>query len=151
MIINNLKNVIYYDELANILSKKCSNGYTILHYAAFKGNLDIINSFIETINNDLLLHELVREKNTKGLTVLHMAAKGDQPGMIVFFKEKFNMNINEKDFVGSTPLHYAAYIGAESCITLLLAYLDDVNMQDNLGFTPLHLAVISGIKNSINM
>lgn len=41
---------------------------------------------------------------------MHISAQGDQPISLAYFKEK-GLSINSKDDKGSTPLHWAAYIG----------------------------------------
>ncbi len=47
-------------------------------------------------------------------------------------------------FFGKTPLHYAAFIGHEVLINLLLENGTDVNVADSLGCTPLHDAAKNG-------
>lgn len=53
------------------------------------------------------------------------------------------MDINKKDKKGSTPLHWAAFSGAELALCYILAWDVNVNECDSRGFTPLHLAVKS--------
>lgn len=55
----------------------------------------------------------------------------------------YNLDIKSKDQGGSTPLHWAAYAGAESALAYLLTWDVDINDRDNEDFTPLHLAVVS--------
>jgi palmitoyltransferase len=53
------------------------------------------------------------------------------------------MDINKKDKKGSTPLHWAAFSGAELSLSYIVSWDVDVNEQDTRGFTALHLAVKS--------
>lgn len=56
------------------------------------------------------------------------------------------MDINSLDKKGSTPLHWAAYLGCENSVNYLTIKGADINLPDEEGkLTPLHLAVISGI------
>lgn len=125
------------DDLKEYINKQCINGNSVLHYAAFKGNLDIINLCIN-YGGDYTL------RNKNGLTVLHMAAQNDQAHILVYFREKYNMDIYQTDYAGSSPLHWAAIRGCNNSIKFLLPWMDDINIKDKLGLTPLHLAVTSG-------
>ena len=49
--------------------------------------------------------------------------------------------VNCRDRIGSTPLHWASFAGAEVTLVYLLALGADPNLQDVKGLTPLHLAV----------
>lgn len=50
-----------------------------------------------------------------------------------------------KDSKGFTPLHWAAYSGANYAVSFLLAYGAKLNFQDNdSGVTALHLATLQG-------
>ena len=105
--------------------------------AAYKGNIKIIKELIDLGANYKL-------NNKTGLSVLHMAAQGNQPSIIVYFKEKFNLDINKCDDVGSTVLHWACYSGSIDVVTFLLYYNVDINCRDNDGKTPLHLSIEYG-------
>ena len=55
------------------------------------------------------------------------------------------MNLNVKDQKGSTPLHWACYIGSENAVNFLCSWNVEINLTDIEGhLTPLHLAVMSG-------
>jgi palmitoyltransferase ZDHHC13/17 len=41
----------------------------------------------------------------------------------------------------STPLHWAAYAGADLALSYIVAQSADINPRDIKGLTPLHLAV----------
>jgi len=45
-----------------------------------------------------------------GLNCMHISAQGDQPISLAYFKQK-GISVISKDEKGSTPLHWAAYIG----------------------------------------
>lgn len=51
------------------------------------------------------------------------------------------LDINSRDRKQSTPLHWAAFSGAELSLSYILSWDADVNAKDNKGLTPLHLAV----------
>jgi ankyrin repeat protein len=119
------------------INHKGDNGFNCLHYAAFRGNLKIIVKVIEN-GADIYI------KNNNGLNVMHMAAQGDQPGALIYFKEKYDIKINCADAVMSSPLHWACYMGSETCVDYLTSWNSDLNAKDKDGFTPLHLAVMTG-------
>jgi ankyrin repeat protein len=125
---------------ANILSKwinhKGNNGFTALHYASFRGNIRIIEKLIENGADITIM-------NNNGLNVMHLAAQGDQPTSLVYFKEKHSLKINPEDKVLSTPLHWACYMGSESAVDYLVSWNADINCKDKDGFTPLHLSIMT--------
>ena len=80
--------------------------------------------------------------NTQHINMLHVAAQGDQPVSICFFKEQ-GIDINSIDKRQSTPLHWAAFAGAELALSYIVAWGAEINALDSKGLTPLHLAVKS--------
>lgn len=74
--------------------------------------------------------------------MLHVAAQGDQPISIYFFKMK-GMDLRSCDKRGSTALHWAAYSKAEITLAYLLSWVQFLDDRDCDGYTPLHLAVKS--------
>lgn len=110
--------------------------FTALHMASFRGNYKIVELLIENKAN---IHAI----NKDGLTMMHTAAQGDQALMLYFFKNQ-GLDINQKDYWGSTSLHWACYSKSEIAISYLLAWKGiDICPQDWNGVTPLHLAVKS--------
>lgn len=54
------------------------------------------------------------------------------------------LDLDARDHLGLTALHYAAHTGARSLARKLLKAGADPNVQDRYGFTPLHEAVANG-------
>lgn len=147
MIINNSSES--YKTVFDILRKKLSqlslkqfinkadlSGNTAILLAAYRGNIFIVRSLIEC-GADIFV------KNLKGLNVLHMAAQGNNPNLIIYFKKKYNVSILSKDNNGNIPLHWACYHSSEDAINFLLSYMEDINIQNNEGKTPLHIAIFT--------
>jgi len=125
-------------EIENWVNQKSKNqGFTAIHYASYRGNIDIIKKLIEYKSN-------IEAINNRGINVIHMACQGNKLSSLIFFKDKFNMNIHSVDELWSTPLHWACYNGSEESIIYLLSWHVELNNQDKEGLTPLHLAVLSG-------
>ena len=81
--------------------------------------------------------------NNQGLTLMHVAAQGDQALSLVYLKE-LNLSTDDRDEKGGTPLHWASYMGCEMAASVLLSWPVLVNHQDDDGHSPLHLATIAG-------
>jgi palmitoyltransferase len=120
-------------ELINLCNEE---GFTSIHYAAFRGNLALLKRFLELGGN---LHA----KNKQGLEAIHIAAQGDQPLIIAWLAEQ-GIEIDKSDFNGGTPLHWSAFMGSEDAAALLIALGASVSKADGLGQTALHLASVSG-------
>jgi len=78
---------------------KTSSGTTALHYAAFNGNVEIINLLIKNGAD-------VKAKAKDGVTPLHYAASKNSKDAVKILIEK-GADINAKDAKGKTPLNYA--------------------------------------------
>ena len=72
--------------------------------------------------------------------MLHVSAQGDQPVSLAYFLDK-GLDINSIDLRKSTPLHWAAFSGAELTLNYIIAWGGNLDAQDSKGLTPLHLAV----------
>jgi len=70
-----------------------------LHFAAYHGNARMIDLLVEAGGN-------VYATNRQEINMLHVAAQGDAPYSIAFFK-KTGISINSRDRENSTPLHWA--------------------------------------------
>jgi ankyrin repeat protein len=119
------------------LNLPSKDGYTPIHYACFRGNIELIIKLTENFADYKIC-------NLFGLNCLHVSAQGNKPQSLIYMIEKFKLDINSKDKVGSTPIHWACYTGSENALSFILAQNPDINVQDKDGYTPLHLAVISG-------
>ena len=122
---------------------KADNGFTALHYAAFRGNIKVIKLLI-SYGADLNI------KNDNGLNVMHLASQGNQTSAIVYFFEYHGFQLDCTDYANSTPLHWASYSGSCEAFDYLISQGVDLNAIDKDGSTPLHLAAISEKKKIIS-
>ena len=79
--------------------------YSALLFASFKGSIPIIEMCL-SIGADM--HHV----NSFGINVCHVAAQGDQPAVMYYWKQK-GMDMRATDKRKSTPLHWAAWSKAE--------------------------------------
>ncbi len=112
-----------------------TEGKNAVDYAIERGYIKLMAAF--------------RNKNAKaatsGKTVLHGVAAivhAGAPGAITTLLSK-GFEVNAKDNVGKTPLHYAIKVGNRDSIMSLLAKGADITLQDNAGVAPLEMAIKS--------
>jgi palmitoyltransferase len=140
IILNELKLRINLLKFVKFVNKPTNHGFRAIHFAVFRGNIDMINYLLANGANLYL-------KTHKELNVLQIAAQGDQPQSLIYLIEKFQMDLESVDKFGSSVFHWACYSGSEYVVNFILCrYLDkiDINKKDLEGLTPLHLAVFSG-------
>lgn len=116
------------------INKTNNYGETALHMAMLNGNLDIIK---------LLINE---KSNTKAITeshksIAHYAVKSGRLAVLRYIVEKCDSDINERDGLGNTLLHYAASINNFDIIQYLLKMNASLHIRNNQGETPLFEAV----------
>ena len=98
--------------------------FTALHFSTYHGNIQLIKMMVEIMGADYTV------KNVYGANVLHVAAQGDQPCPLYYFVAIKDMDIDETDNRGSTPLHWACYSKAEFALSYILSmqpYLESVD------------------------
>lgn len=102
--------------------KTTTDGFTALHFTSFKGNPSLA---------DLLLKygADITAKNNFGINVVHVAAQGDQPISLYYFKNK-GMDLRSRDNRGSTPMHWACYSKSEVALIYLLAWIRPSQLDD---------------------
>ena len=133
-IFNLIKEKLKKNDLKSYVNLPDNDSNTPLLYASFNGNIEKVECLI---NNGAK----IEMRNFMGLSVMHMAAQGNKPNILIYFKDKYGFNINDRDFPGNTPLHWACHMPAENAINFLLSWIDDVNLLNRKGQTPLHLGI----------
>ena len=170
----------YLISLGLDINARDNEGWTILYQAAYGSNAAVLKNLVEKgadVNigdNDgvtplhraalgnpkiAVLKYLVsqgadaRAKDFRDRTLLHIAAQNNSNDEILeYLIAVLGADINAKDDIGQTPLHYAArydgkcssspYWGEKQLKSRLqtLVFLGaDVNAKDNIGRTPLHV------------
>ena len=98
---------------------RSEEGFYPMHFASFHGNVKLIK----------LLHKNgadIRVRNKQGINMLHVAAQGDQPYSLTYFREK-GLGINSTDDEQSTPLHWACFAGSDTASYYLQSWGCKVN------------------------
>lgn len=117
-----------------------SDGVTLLHSAAQRGNTEAVNL--------LLVRgvDLLARKNNRGLTPLHLAAAEGHERIVEKLVKAYDaqgLNANESDQDGWMPLHCAAASGHVRVVKLLVQ-TTDLQARNTYGRTPLHFATFKG-------
>ena len=125
------------ETLPKFINEKTNEGFTSLHYASYKGNIPLLQLLIKSGAS-------VDAVTNLGKNVMHMAAEGNQPSMMIYLITNEHQSSQSVDENGSTPLHWACYAGAEESVNFLLNLDANIDAQDKEKLTPLHLAVLGG-------
>uniref|UniRef100_A0A8C2SPA5 Ankyrin repeat and death domain containing 1B n=1 Tax=Coturnix japonica TaxID=93934 RepID=A0A8C2SPA5_COTJA len=146
------------------------HGLTVIHLAAWTGNLDIMRKLVKAGADQ-------RAKNEEGMNALHFAAQNNSVKVIDYFLQDLhltdlnkpdgkgrkpfllaaerghadminnlvalNLFTTEKDKEGNTALHLAAKNGHSEAVEILLQHWDEINDLNQQKNSPLHLAVIN--------
>ena len=98
------------------------DGFTAMHFASFRGNIRVIKLLIKYGGD-------INALNNFGINVMHIAAQGDQPIAMYYFKQ-LGFSITSKDHRLSTPLHWACYSRSEVALCYLLAWLKEDEIDE---------------------
>ena len=126
----------------SFINSKTYEGLTPLHYAAYKGNLEVSKLLINNGADYTSVTNL-------GKNVIHLSAEGNQPSLMLYYLNKKIFDISCQDFNNSTPLHWACYSGADDSIKFLINLNAEINSFDKNELTPLHLATLYNKKNIV--
>jgi len=120
-LIKHAKETLTTQQLSDWINHKTKvDGFTSLHFTSFKGNPQL-SELLLTYGAD------INAVNNFGINVLHVAAQGDQPISLYFFKLR-GLDLRSRDNRGSTALHWACYSKSEVALVYLLSWvtvLDD--------------------------
>lgn len=111
-------------QLSTWVNMPTDERFTALHFSTYHGNIELIKLMVEEMHADFNL------KNVYGANVLHVAAQGDQPCPLYYFVAVKDMDINDADNRGSTPLHWACYSKSEFALSYILAMGPDLEITD---------------------
>ena len=81
--------------------KTTQDKFCAIHYASFRGNIHVIKELLELGAN-------MQVKNAYGLNCMHIAAQGNEPISLYYFKQ-LGLSLISRDKRGSTPLHWACF------------------------------------------
>ena len=115
--------------------KSGMKGYTPLHYAVKREQIPIIQCFISS--------EMIDVKITAahGRNLLHVGTSENGDLELMELLLKLDLDVNQPDWIGNTPLHIACNAGNYDLVALLLSIKSiDVNVRNDDGYTPLHYA-----------
>jgi hypothetical protein len=112
-------------------------------FAAFRGNLDIMKKMIS-------MGIGYKDINNAGLNIIHMAAQSDSPKIIVYFKEKYNFDLFQNDYLNNNALHWTCSSGSKAVFDYLMLYINKeignqnvINSVNNQGQTALHITILT--------
>ncbi|KAK9813324.1 hypothetical protein WJX72_012535 [[Myrmecia] bisecta] len=114
------------------LNSTDQDGWTPLHYAAFRGHLPVVRELLYRGAN-------VTATEKKGRTALHLAAFGGNKDVASILCSR-GAGVNTRDNSDMTPLHMAALQGHEALAEELIYRGADIEAKLADGTTPLHLA-----------
>lgn len=109
-----------------------NEGVTPLHLACQNGYLSIVKALLENENHKID----VNIKDIIGWVPLCYAILSQNKDIINLLVKHPGINLNVKDKVSNTPLHYA--IGNPEFVKILSEARADLNLQNNDGQTPLY-------------
>lgn len=115
---------------------KDQNGFTLLHYSAYKGNTEITEILLNTGAD-------IKVLDMHSTSPIHFAALSGNPELVRLLIKR-GANPSSIDKADNSPLHYAAFSKNRETLILLLKYNKNVNLQDTTRDAPLHNAAMAG-------
>ncbi|CDP06622.1 unnamed protein product [Coffea canephora] len=134
---------------ANILMFDSVNGRTCLHYAAYYGHSDCLQSILSAANTSPVAQSwgfarFLNIRDGNGATPLHLAARQRRAECVRLLLSKGALvcaSTGGYSCPGSTPLHLAARGGSLECVRELLAWGADRLQRDLSGRIPYMVAL----------
>ncbi|XP_061179386.1 putative ankyrin repeat protein RF_0381 [Saccostrea echinata] len=103
-----------------------SDGETVLHYAAYGGNINVFKLLIDQGLD-------VQKKTNTGKTILHMCCQNGKSEMYKYLINKYPDLVELCDNDGINTLHYAVYGGNVDVFKLLIEKGLEVRKKTNSG------------------
>jgi ankyrin repeat protein len=119
------------------VNARYKDGWTSLHWAAFKGRVEVTRVLLDHGVNTKL-------QNERGETALHVVSRGkhnnsqEGVGTARLLLER-GVDVNARDKDGWTSLHFAAFEGRVEVAQVLLDYGANAKLETMWGETALHL------------
>ena len=129
-------------------NQRDDNGFTSMHYASQSGYLEIFKYLASnTKEDDKLL------TSNEQWTCLHLSSITGNRTLCEFLVEKRAFEVDCRDFLGYTPLHYACEIGNVEVVRYLLSVGADLSITstDEEQVTPECLARINNHKSVLDV
>ncbi|NWX15070.1 AKD1B protein, partial [Aegotheles bennettii] len=114
------------------------HGLTVIHLAAWTGNLDIMRKLVKAGADQ-------KAENEEGMNVLHFAAQNNSVRIVDYFLQDLHLSdLNKPDGKGKKPFLLASEKGHVDVINNLIALKLFTSEKDKEGNTALHLAAKNG-------
>ncbi|XP_067936030.1 ankyrin repeat domain-containing protein 55-like [Watersipora subatra] len=131
---------------ANMLATDC-DGKTALHWASQKGHY----SCVEILLREARGTNLVNMKDRSGKGAIHYAAAAGHYKVMECLSKIRSCNIHLLDLQDRQPLHWAAAMGRDACVELLLKLGADPNIHDVDTKNALYYAKRSGYAECVSI
>ncbi|XP_042504681.1 uncharacterized protein LOC122081567 [Macadamia integrifolia] len=132
------EDIILNFHMQNPASPINDNGDTVLHVLALYSHTKIASKLLE-----LQMHHGLSAKNCKGNTALHEAARVGALEIAMLMVNKEQNIVNDTNFMGETPLYWAAAYGKIKMFHFLAKITNiEMGLRRNDGSTILHASVM---------
>ena len=118
------------------------SGVCFLHYAAERGLINCVKYLLIVCNKEQLLGLV----NNGGSNLIHLAAACGHPPILKCAIDRFGPQVlSQRDNLGFTAHHFAAYRGQVACLDLLLNKdTQTLYCKESGGSNPVHWAAFAG-------
>ncbi|MDG7052918.1 MAG: ankyrin repeat domain-containing protein, partial [Wolbachia endosymbiont of Alcedoecus sp.] len=165
---NNSKDIIEFFLSEGVsINDTDKQGYTPLHYAAWRGRLEVAKFLIEEYANSIFKYDngstlpcnaplknhlhvtkcfignrnILEIRDNSGRVPLHCAASNGKLDMVKYFIDEEKVDVNIKDNGYWTPLHWASWGGHLDVAKYLVDKRANINAKDKGSKIPLNVAI----------
>ena len=138
-------------ELIHFLNKQTKQGYTAMHYAAYRGNIYLIKLLSEYKAD-------INCRNKRNLSIMHLAAQGNSPLTLIYIKMFYPRKGDSRDDILRTntiigPLWSSLMTLSDQSPSYTIKGESPLDREcmDEIGSTPLHWACYSGSENVVTL